>query len=128
MRHNLGDLNLYSLTKRQVVEEDVFGHIFPFCMINCTGLTVFMLRRTSWKIMALGGFLMLEYIYFLFNFPVEAWHFHRRALQTDLPYAQMLRDSYSERFPDTRKAEMYRRIDEKETERFQALRTKLKIN
>lgn len=111
MRHNLADLNLYSLTKRQVLEEDIFGHFYPFCMINCTGLTLFLLRRTSWKMMGIGAFLMVEYIYFLFNFPVEAWHFHRGAIRTDKPYAQMLRDSYTERFPNTSKAEMYRRID-----------------
>lgn len=86
-RHVLSDLNLYSLTRRQVLDEDVFGHVYPFCMINCTGLTLFVLRKTSWKYMILGGFLMIEYIYFLFNFPVEAWNFHRRALSTDKAYA-----------------------------------------
>ena len=99
LQHSLEDYNLFSLTKRQVLEEDIFGHLYPFCMLNCTLLTMFLVRKTSWKIIALSGFLMAEYIFFLFNFPVEAWHFHRRAISTDKPYAQMIRDSYVQNFP-----------------------------
>jgi hypothetical protein len=29
----------------------------------------------------------MEYVYFLFAFPVEAWHYHRRALSTNKPYS-----------------------------------------
>lgn len=54
---------------------------------------------------------MMEYVYFLFAFPVESWHFHRRALSTQQPYAQYLRDTYIERFPDSWKAAAYRRVD-----------------
>ena len=87
IKHSLDDLNLYTLSKRQVLEEDTFSYFYPFCMVNCTGLTVFVLRKTSLKWMVLGAFFSVEYIYLLFNFPVEAWHFHRRALSTDKPYA-----------------------------------------
>ena len=83
IKHSMADLNLYSLTKRQILEEDIFTYFYPFCMVNCTLATMFALRRTSWKVMGLGSVLMVEYIYLLFNFPVEAWHFHRRALSTD---------------------------------------------
>mmetsp|Transcript_32270 Transcript_32270/g.37989 ORF Transcript_32270/g.37989 Transcript_32270/m.37989 type:complete len:101 (+) Transcript_32270:316-618(+) len=96
-------------------------------MINCTGLTLFILRKTNWKVMAIGGFLMVEYIYFLFNFPVEAWHFHRRALSTDKPYAQLIRDSYVRNFPDSPKAELYKQVDSREHQKYAELRTKLKI-
>ena len=126
-RHSLVDLNLYSLTKRQVLEEDIFSYFYPFCMLNCTGLTVFVLRKTSWLYMALGAFLCMEYVFFLFNFPVEAWHFHRRALSTDKPYAQLVRDSFVARFPSSAKAAMYRRIDQQEEERHAALRRRVRL-
>jgi hypothetical protein len=37
----------------------------------------------------------MEYVYFLFAFPVEAWHYHKRAISTNKPYSQFLRDSYT---------------------------------
>lgn len=127
MRHSLKDLNLYGLTKRQVLEEDIFSHFYPFCMINCTGVAVFLLRKTSWKVMAFGAFLMVEYVYLLFNFPVEAWHFHRRALSTDKAYAQLIRDSYISRFPDTHKSAIYRQVNKLEQKKYAALRHKLNL-
>ena len=96
------------------MEEDIFSYFYPFCMFNCTVLTLVALRKTSWKIMGIGAVLMVEYLYFLFNFPVESWHFHRRALSTSKPFAQMLRDSYIDKFPDTHKAEMYKKLNESE--------------
>ena len=57
---------------------------------------------------------MAEYIYFLFAFPVESWHYHKRALSKDKPYAQILRDTYIERFPESWKAQRYRKINEDE--------------
>lgn len=56
---------------------------------------------------------MAEYVYFLFSFPVESWHFHKRALSWNKPYAQYLRDSYIERFPNTWKAKIYKELNEK---------------
>ena len=127
IKNNLEDLNLFTLTKRQVLEEDIFGHFYPFCMINCTLSTMFLLRKTSWKFIGLGAFLMVEYIYFLFNFPVEAWHFHRRALSTNKAYAQMIRDSYIAKFPESGKARLYRELNEKEKTKYIQLRQKLKL-
>jgi len=75
--------------------------------------------------MALGAFFSIEYIYFLFNFPVEAWHFHRRAVSTNKPYAQLLRDSYIARFPDSPKADLYRHVNAEEEAKYSALRRKL---
>ena len=117
----MADLNLFNLTRREVLEEGIFSHIYPFCMVNCTLMTVWTLRKTSWAWMGLGAFLMIEYIYFLFNFPVEAWHFHRRALSTDKPYAQYIRDSYQARFPGTGKAEMYAEVDRREAAKYAKL-------
>lgn len=60
-----------------------------------------------------GSVSMAEYVYFLFAFPVEAWHFHKRAISKEKPYAQMIRDSYIERFPNTWKAKVYTDINER---------------
>ena len=114
MRHSLADQNLYGLTKKNVLEEDIFAHFYPFCMLNCTGLTLFLLRKTSWKKMIFGAFVMVEYIYLLFNFPVEAWHFHRRALCSDKLYSQLIRDSYIAKFPNSPKAQIYVKVNELE--------------
>ena len=127
MKHSLEDLNLYSLTKRQVLEEDIFSHFYPFCMLNCTAVTIFVLRKTSWPRIAFGAFCMVEYVYLLFNFPVEAWHFHRRALSTDKTYAQMIRDSYIARFPDTPKAELYKKVNAQEHKKYVELRHRLNV-
>jgi hypothetical protein len=56
---------------------------------------------------------MGEYVYFLFSFPVESWHFHKRAISKDKPYAQLLRDTYIQRFPNTRKAKIYRELNQR---------------
>ena len=125
MKHSLIDLNLYSLTKRQVLEEDIFTYVYPFCLLNSPVLTLFVLRKTSWTWMALGAFLSMEYIYFLFNFPVEAWHFHRRAVSTDKPYSQLLRDSYIAKFPHSPKADLYRHVNAEEQEKYAALSRRL---
>ena len=115
------------MTKRSVLEEDIFTHFYPFCMINCTLMTLWTLRRTSWGYMAFGAFFMVEYIYFLFNFPVEAWHFHRRALSTNKAYAQHLRDSYLVRFPETPKAAVYAEVNAREARKYKRLLAKLEM-
>ena len=125
IRHNLADLNMFKLGRREVLEEGIFSHIYPFCMVNCTLLTAWALRKTSWAWMGLGAFLMLEYVYFLFNFPVEAWHFHRRALCTNKPYAQYIRDSFQAKFPNTAKAEMYAEVDRLESLKYSDLLEKI---
>ena len=96
-------------------------------MINCTGVAVWALRKTSWWMIGFGAFFMVEYVYLLFNFPVEAWHFHRRALSTDKNYAQMIRDSYITRFPGTPKAELYEKVNAQEHKKYVALRHRLNM-
>ena len=125
IRHSLADLNLFKTGKKEFLEEAIFSHIYPFCMINCSLLTAWTLRKTSWAWMGLGCFLMLEYVYFLFNFPVEAWHFHRRALCTDKPYAQYIRDSYRAKFPHTEKAAIYAEVDRLEALKYADLLEKV---
>ena len=80
------------------------------------GLTAFVFRKNSYPVVGLACVAMAEYVYFLFAFPVEAFHFHKRALSRDQPYAQMIRDSYIERFPDSEKARVYRRVTERQDE------------
>ena len=60
--------------------------------------------------MAAAG--MIEYVYFIFAFPIEAFAYHRRAMSTDKPYAQYIRDSFIKEFPDSHKARLYQRVNE----------------
>lgn len=114
LKHSRSDIKLFSFTKAVYLEEDVFKYFYPFCMLNCSVGSAFIFRQSSWPVIGLTLCATAEYVYFLFAFPVEAWHFHRRALSTNRPYAQYLRDSYVERFPDTHKARLYRRVDEQQ--------------
>lgn len=86
---------MFRFTKAAYLEEDVFKYFYPFCMINCTLGTGFVMRHSSWPVLAFAMVVTIEYVYFLFAFPVESWHFHKRALSTNLPYAQYLRDSFT---------------------------------
>ena len=70
-----------------------------------------MLRKHSAFLIVTGCMSMAEYLYFLFAFPVENWHFHKRAVSRDKPYAQHLRDTYIQRFPDTWKSKVYQRVN-----------------
>jgi hypothetical protein len=70
------------------------------------------LRHSSWPVLAMGTCGMIEYVYFLFAFPVEAWHFHRRAMTVDREYSQHLRDSYIAKFPESKKSKMYQQVNE----------------
>ena len=96
------------LSKRYFLEEDVFKYFYPFCLINCPVATGVILRKSSKPVIAFGVVFAVEYVYWLFNFPVEAWHFHMRAISVDKPYAQFLRDSHIERFPNSHKSSVYR--------------------
>jgi hypothetical protein len=74
-------------------------------------LTAVTFRKNSLPAIATAVLSMAEYVYFLFSFPVENWHFHKRALAKDKPYAQYLRDTYIARFPGTWKAKLYQRVN-----------------
>ena len=127
IKHSRKDAKLFSITKRSFLEEDVFKYFYPFCLINVPLGTAITLRKQSWPAILLSFVIAAEYIYFLFNFPVEAWHFHRRALSVDKPYAQFLRDSYISRFPDSPKSAVYRRINDTQIQKFTRLRNDLGI-
>lgn len=73
--------------------------------------TAIIFRKSSFPVILLASVATLEYVYFLFAFPVEEWHYHRRALSTNKPYSQFLRDSYRTRFPDSFKSAEYQKID-----------------
>ena len=81
-------------------------------MLNSVAMTAILFRKHSWFVLMTSVMSMAEYVYFLFSFPVENWHFHKRALSRDKPYAQLLRDSYIERFPGTWKANRYQQIND----------------
>lgn len=111
LRHSRQDIKLFKFTKAVYLEEDVFKYFYPFCLLNCTIGAGLIFRSHSIPVLILAAVATMEYVYFLFAFPVESWHFHKRALSTTQPYAQFLRDSYSERFPDSKKTLQYRKID-----------------
>lgn len=81
------DIKLFTLKRWTGVEEDVFRYFYPFCLINCLALTAFIFRKNSPPALGVACLGMVEYVYFLFSFPVEAFHFHKRALSTNLPHA-----------------------------------------
>ena len=113
MKHSKSDIKLFAFSKAVYLEEDVFKYFYPFCVVNCSIGAAVIFRQNSTPALMLAVVAMMEYAYFLFAFPVESWHFHRRALSTQQPYAQFLRDSYIERFPESWKAHEYRKIDMK---------------
>jgi hypothetical protein len=86
--------------------------------VNCTIATAIIFRRAGMWPCALACGATMEYVYFLFAFPVEAYWFHRRALSCDKPFSRFLRESYIEKFPDSWKAECYRRVEEKEKQKY----------
>ena len=113
MKHSRSDIRLFQLQKKSYIEEDIFKYFYPFCLINCSFWTVVLLRKWSIPIIMLSTIGMAEYVYFLFSFPVEAFHFHKAAMNYGRKYSQYLRDSYIERFPDSKKAIFYRDVNEK---------------
>ena len=68
----------------------------------------------------LGAFLV-EYVSLVFSFPVENHLFHMQALNPKGPYAQFMRDGYIKRFPDSKKAEIYRHVNDKIMAEHQAI-------
>ena len=80
-RHSKADIRIFSLRKRSYLEEDVFKYFYPFCLVNVPLASMFLVRKQlSWPALFSLGLVLLEYTYFLFSFPVENHHFHRRAL------------------------------------------------
>lgn len=118
LKHSREDIKMFSLTKVSYLEEDIFQYFYPFCLVNCTIATGAIFRRAGMWPCALACGATMEYVYFLFAFPVEAYWFHRRALSTSQPYARFLRESYIEKFPNSWKAECYRQVEEKEKEKY----------
>jgi hypothetical protein len=81
------DIKLFVLRRKSYIEEDVFRYFYPFCLLNSVLLTAVIFRKNSWFAMGTACVCMAEYVYFLFAFPVEAFHFHKRAMSKHLPYA-----------------------------------------
>jgi hypothetical protein len=104
LKHSRSDIKFFTFSKAVYLEEDVFKYFYPFCLVNCSIGAAIVFKQNSYPAIILASVAMLEYVYFLFAFPVESWHFHKRALSTSLPYAQYLRETYIERFPDSYKA------------------------
>ena len=111
VKHNKGDIKLFQVKRKNYIEEEIFTYFYPFCLLNSVILTGVLFRKHSYLAISTALMSMAEYVYFLFSFPVENWHFHKRAISKDKPYAQYLRDSYIKRFPDTKKALVYERIN-----------------
>ena len=93
LKHSRKDMKLFSLRKAVYLEEDVFQYFYPFCVLNTGVLTAVIFRKHSFPSIMVATGLAVEYVYLLFAFPVEAWHFHKRALSTNsrLPYSAYLR-------------------------------------
>ena len=108
LKESKQDNKLYSLQKISYVEDDVFKYYFPFCLINLPISTVLLLRKhfPAWQV-GFATLFMIEYVFFVFSFPIEAHLFHKAALDANRPYSQYLRDSYISRFPHTYKAACY---------------------
>ncbi len=87
LRHSKSDIKLFSLKKVSYLEEDVFKYFYPFCLINCPLGAAIVFRKSSVPVILLTSVATLEYVYFLFAFPVEEWHYHRRALSVNKPYS-----------------------------------------
>jgi hypothetical protein len=87
VKHKRKDVRLFGYRQAHYIEEDVFTYFYPFCLINTTIGTGFVLRKNRWWVAAFGMALMASYNFVVFAFPVEAIVFHRRALRTDLKYA-----------------------------------------
>ena len=111
VNHKKSDIQLFTLRRKTYLEEDVFTYFYPFCMLNSVVLTGVILRKQSAATIVTACACMAEYVYFLFAFPVENWHYHKRAVSRDKPYAQHVRDSYITRFPNAWKTQVYRRVN-----------------
>ena len=118
LKHSREDIKLFSLTRVSYLEEDIFTYFYPFCLLNCSAATLWTFRQAGVLPCAVALCATLEYVYFLFAFPVETYWFHRRALSTSKPYAAFLRQQYVERFPHSWKADCYRRLDERERRKY----------
>jgi hypothetical protein len=52
--------------------------------VNTAIATLIIFRHAkSWFRIGVAVTAAVEYVYFLFAFPVEAWHFHKRAISTN---------------------------------------------
>jgi len=87
LKHKRSDGKLFTIRKSTYLEEDVFKYFYPFCLVNCTLGAAVCLRQSSRLVFWIGIVSSLEYVYFLFSFPVESWLYHKRAISTNKPYA-----------------------------------------
>lgn len=101
------------------MEEDTFKYLYPFCLVNLPVATIFVLRKSSYPVIVMAAAGMVEYVYFLFAFPIEAFAFHKRAMSTSKPYAQHLRDQFISAFPESPKARLYQRVNEQQRSLYQ---------
>ncbi len=87
LRHSKSDIKFFTVKKVSYLEEDIFKYFYPFCLINCSVASGVIFRNHSLPVVLFSVAATFEYVYFLFAFPVEAWHFHKRAISTKLPFA-----------------------------------------
>ncbi len=87
VKHKRKDIRLFGYRQAHYIEKDVFTYFYPFCLVNSTVGTGFILRKNRWWVAAIGMVLMAQYNYWVFSFPIESLVFHRRAMRTDEKYA-----------------------------------------
>ena len=87
IKNSMKDIKYFQLIKRSSIEEDIFKYFYPFCLVNSVVMTCVILRKNSWITIVCGIIGISQYNYHLFSFPVESWHFHKRAISTDKEYA-----------------------------------------
>ena len=115
LKHSKSDIKFFSLKKVTYLEEDIFKYFYPFCLLNCSAASGVIFRQHSLPVILFVVAATFEYVYFIFAFPVEAWHFHKRAVSVNQPFAQHIRDSYIKRFPDSGKSKRYTEINESQS-------------
>ena len=84
LRHSRKDIALFKLKKAVYLEEDVFKYFYPFCFINVSIASVIIFRKSGVLGMGVAALCSFQYVYAVFAFPIEAWHFHKRAISTGI--------------------------------------------
>ena len=81
-KHKRSDIRLFQLKKKMYVEEDTFKYFYPFCLTNIPVAACLLIRKQvkSWGSLVFIGLGLVEYVYLVFSFPIEAHCFHRAAL------------------------------------------------
>lgn len=119
LRQSQADIRFFNFNRATHLDEGLFMYFYPFCMINLPICTAIILRKAGLPIMLFGSCLVAEYVYFIFSFAGEQWSYHKRAISTSLPYAQLLRDSYINRFANCERSNYYKEINRREEVKYQ---------